>query len=433
MGISATRPGGGNDGARDLAAPDETGAGDGPHERRRLFAVLAGLYLAQGIPSYLFAAALPAILREQGVSRTAIGMLSLLMLPLILKFLWAPRVDRVRPFARAHRAGWVCITQCGMVVTFIAMTLIEPTDVGAIFAFGLVAGLLLSTQDIAADGYAARHLAPEDRPIGNAIQGGAVALGVVVGGSGGLLIYDSYGWATTMIVMAGFSVLPLAAALFMRESDAGAGASTARPSIRRFLQRRGALDVLWIALVYRASEGMVKSMEGPYLVDAGVPLDTIGYLSGGGALTVGLGGSALAALLLRRHGCARLLVLLGGLRTVCFAIFALHALGAVAGTGALFGASFFQTLIRYMEIVALYSLFMSVTSSDQPGTDFTLLACAQLIVYLTGSMIAGALADMLGYGTLFLLATTISALAVTFTWRRLSAADAGTRAADIGS
>ena len=60
------------------------------NSRMRLFAVLGGLYLAQGIPTYLFAAAIPPILREQGVSRTAIGMLSLLMLPLVLKFLWAP-------------------------------------------------------------------------------------------------------------------------------------------------------------------------------------------------------------------------------------------------------------------------------------------------------------------------------------------------------
>ena len=41
--------------------------------RKRLFVVLAGLYLAQAIPSYLFAAALPPIMREAGVSRSEIG------------------------------------------------------------------------------------------------------------------------------------------------------------------------------------------------------------------------------------------------------------------------------------------------------------------------------------------------------------------------
>ncbi len=51
---------------------------------RRLMVVLGGLYLAQGIPTYLLLVALPPIMRESGASRTAIGLFSLLMLPLIL-------------------------------------------------------------------------------------------------------------------------------------------------------------------------------------------------------------------------------------------------------------------------------------------------------------------------------------------------------------
>ena len=54
-------------------------------------------------------------------------------------------------------------------------------------------------------------------------------------------------------------------------------------------------------------------------------------------------------------------------------------------------------------------------------SDFTILSCAQLIVYLVGSMIAGRLADMLGYGVLFTLATALSAVAVVATYRMLGA------------
>lgn len=392
--------------------------------RMRLFMVLACLYLAQAIPSYLFAAAIPPILREQGVSRTAIGMIALLMLPLVLKFLWAPLVDRFRPLARAHRAGWVIITQTGVIAGIVAMMWIEPTDITGILAIGFVVSMLISTQDIATDGYAAKYLDPKDRPIGNAIQGGSVALGVVLGGTLGLLTYHHFGWQSMLGMIAAFSVIPLFAALAMRETDpaaADAQPALTRPSIMRFLRRPEARQILWIALIYRASEGLVKSMEGSYLVDAGVPLDIIGYLSGGAALTVGLGGSAVAALLLQRRGAASVLGLLGALRTVCFLIFALHAFGAVAGFWPIFGASFLQTLVRYMEIVALYSLFMAVTSSDQPGTDFTILSCAQLIVYLVGSMLAGRLADAVGYPALFTLATALSAIAVVATYHMLGA------------
>lgn len=164
----------------------------------------------------------------------------------------------------------------------------------------------------------------------------------------------------------------------------------------------------------------MKAMEGPYLVDAGVPLDVIGYISGGAAATAGLAGSA--AVLVRRAGLSATLSLLGGLRTLCFLLFALHAAGTLAGFWPLYGAAGLQSLIRYMEIVALYSLFMAVSSTEQPGTDFTTLSCAQLVVYLVGSLVSGRIADAFGYPALFGLATALSAMAVLATLALLASA-----------
>ncbi|EGP08163.1 AmpG permease [Bradyrhizobiaceae bacterium SG-6C] len=389
--------------------------------RKRLLTVLAGLYLAQAIPSYLFAAALPPIMREAGVSRTAIAYLSLWFLPLLLKFFWAPYVDRIRPFARAHRAGWVILTQSGVIISILCLIPFGPTDVGAIICVGMLGSLLISTQDIATDGYAAKYLAPEDRPVGNAIQGGSVAFGVVIGGTLGLVLYSRIGWTGMLLTIAAFSFIPLVAAFAMREADPAAESNpVGRPSLRAFFRRSEVRNVLWIALIYRMSEGLVKAMEGSYLVDAGVPLTQIGYLSGISATTAGLAGAAVAAALLQRFGTGWTLGLLGILRTICFALFTAHALGIMTGIMPIFGAAGFQTLIRYMEIVALYSLFMSVASKEQPGTDFTILACAQLIVYFAGSMISGKIVDMLGYGLLFGTASVLSFVAVIATVRILA-------------
>lgn len=384
--------------------------------RLRLFAVLAGLYLAQGIPGYLLVAAVPPILRQLGVSRTAIGLLAILMIPLTIKFLWAPVVDRVRLFAIGHRRGWILPTQLGTVLAIAGLALVEPTDIIAIFAIGLVIALLTSTQDIATDGYATLALAEADRAVGNAIQGGAVAASVIVGGTFSLILYEWFGWRTAVLAIAAISALPLVAIAFMPEdAETRRGHASARPSLARFLRRPQALAALVVALTYRASEGLVKSMEGPYLVDSGLPLSAIGYLSGISAATAGIAGSAIAALLVRRSGTSGALLLLGGLRTLCFLLFTLHAMGQLGGLWMLLGAAGFQTLIRYMEIVALYSLFMSVASRDQPGTDFTVLACAQVVVYLAGSMAAGMIADRFGYGALFAAATLLSGGAVFLT------------------
>lgn len=55
---------------------------------------------------------------------------------------------------------------------------------------------------------------------------------------------------------------------------------------------------------------------------------------------------------------------------------------------------------------------MAVASSDQPGTDFTVLTCAQLTIYLIGSLVSGRLADAFGYGALLRLAAALSGIAV---------------------
>ncbi|MEH0070935.1 hypothetical protein V6L77_12375 [Pannonibacter sp. Pt2-lr] len=49
---------------RDAPAPQSQNT-PAEKSRIRLYVTLAGLYLAQGIPTYLIAAALPPVLREQ--------------------------------------------------------------------------------------------------------------------------------------------------------------------------------------------------------------------------------------------------------------------------------------------------------------------------------------------------------------------------------
>jgi PAT family beta-lactamase induction signal transducer AmpG len=379
-------------------------------ESPRLYAVLAGLYLAQGIPTYLLLVALPPLMRESGASRTAIGLFSLLMIPLIVKFAVAPLVDRYPLVAHwGHRRGWVIVTQLLVSTGIASMALVEPSNAGALFAICLTITMLTSLQDIATDGYAVQNLTDKTRSIGNAIQAGAVAFGVIIGGTMALVLFHELGWRPTILIVAALSLLPLLAGLWMQEPQKPSEAmNKPRASLKRFFLQPNAWLILGFALTYRASEGLVRGMEGTYLVDMGLPLSWIGYLSGGAAATAGLIGAALAALLIRGFGLTATLVLLGFLRTLCFLIFAFNAAEIWPGFTTAMSVSAFQTFLRYMELVAIYSLFMKVSSPGQPGTDFTILACAELLVYLVGTSTAGFIADTLGYVDLFSIATAIS-------------------------
>ena len=388
----------------------------------RLMLVLLGLYVSQSIPLYLFSAALPAILREIGVSRTSIGLLSILALPWIVKFLWAPLVDRYalwRPLGR--RRSWIIPLQASIIVLVLLLAQFSPAEnIAALFVIGALIAVLSATQDAAADGYAVERLAPAERSIGNAIQGGAVAIGVIAGGVGTLLLYDRIGWegALTIIGFVAFlAALPLA---LMQEGEMeDEAASAPRASLRNFFARADARGALAFCLLYRGSEGLVKGMEQPFLVDSNLSLTAVGLVSGGSAATVGLVGSVLAAVVIRKLGLRPCLWGLGLGRTVIYAGFTLFAALQIGGTVTLIGLALLHTLSRYMEIVALYSLFMGLCSRHQAATDFTLLSCAQLLVYMGGAMVSGAVADAVGYANLFAIGTALSFAGIVLAMRQI--------------
>jgi RhtX/FptX family siderophore transporter len=400
-------------------------------QRWRLFLSLLGLYVAQGIPMYLFAAALPAILREDGMSRSVIGMVGILMAPLMLKFLWAPLVDRT-PFrllglARlGHRRSWILPAQLGMIGLLVLFAFLPPTDMWVVLGLGFCMMLLSSTQDIATDGYATERLKASERGRGNAIQGGSVAIGVVIGSSLTLYLYSQFGWTPTILTLAGLSALTLLSTLLMDETRTDASspppaAATAAPSLRAALKDPVTYSVLGFALIYRASEGLTKAMEKPFLVDNGLSLEVIGYLSGASAATAGLFGAVVAAWTIRRYGLWHTILGLGLLRSVVFLGCGIYAALGLQMHTLLIGLIVSNTVSRYMEVVALYTLFMGAAAKERAGTDFTLLSCAQLFIFMAGSLISGVLADATGYVGLFAVATLLSVLSLWAAMRRVPA------------
>lgn len=395
---------------------------------RRVWLVLLSLYVAQAIPVYLVAAALPPIFRARGIDLVSIGSIGILMLPWILKFLWAPYVDRFYLSALGKRRSWIVPMQLVSVAVILFLSGLTPEDnLAVFFPVLMLLAICAATQDIATDGYAVEHLPKDQQPLGNAIQGGSVAAGVLIGGSLTLLVYDAQGWSValqTAATLAGLCVLPI---LFVSEEvglrDRAAKSLREVPSLLRFITRPYALALLGFALIFRLPEGLVKGMEQAFLVDQGFSLSRIGLISGGAAALVGLGGSAVAVIVIKLFGLKAFFWTIGTTRTLCFAgyaAFANHLFGtSELAVGVLIGLSAFNTFIRYMELVGLYTAFMRFASLDQAGTDFTLLSCSNLLVYMIGSMAAGVIGQVFGFSFLFTLATGLSVVSILIAMRWL--------------
>src|ERR1700749_3686652 len=118
--------------------------------------VLSMLFLgfSARLPFYLVFSTLSAWLRQEGVQRSTIGMLSWVGILYSIKFLWAPVVDRVAPpFLHriiARRRGWMLLAQLGLAVGLFKLSLSDPADGVRNVALGaLFVAFCAATQDIA--------------------------------------------------------------------------------------------------------------------------------------------------------------------------------------------------------------------------------------------------------------------------------------------
>ena len=111
---------------------------------------LSSLYLVQGLPFGFQAAALPAFLRESGVSLTEIGFLDLLALPWLLKALWSPVVDRFGSSRWGRRRSWILPLQLLLAVVCVGCSF-APPDRALALLLGLIfsANLVAATLDVA--------------------------------------------------------------------------------------------------------------------------------------------------------------------------------------------------------------------------------------------------------------------------------------------
>ncbi|RPH53641.1 MFS transporter, partial [bacterium] len=174
------------------------------------FTLISTLYVSQAIPLGFFIVAVPAILRSQGLSLEGVGLLSAIAFPWLIKFLWAPLVDRFGSERRGHFRSWILPLQTLSVLTVVGISLL---DLSSQFLPLVLAGaafmLLAATQDVATDGLSVRILRHDERGPGNGIQVGGYYLGQIVGGGLMLIAFHRFGWTAAVLAMAAFLALPL--------------------------------------------------------------------------------------------------------------------------------------------------------------------------------------------------------------------------------
>lgn len=373
--------------------------------RTRKLALLSSLYFSQGLPYGFFVYALPALLRQSGVSLVVIGWSNLLALPWALKFFWAPLLDRYGSRRLGQRRGWILPLQAGAIVMLLAMGGVGlHSGLLILAALILLTNLVAATQDIATDGLAVGLLSTEERGLGNSIQVAAYRVGMILGGGVLLLVIGRLGWLPSFLYLAALLALASIPILRYREPLPAAGAE--RGSFGEELGRLGGdlMEALlrpamipWLLLlvIYKGGDAIASGMITPFLVDVQVTMQQIGWMS-----IVGSGSSILGAfaggLAITRLGRRRGLLLLGIVQALPLMGFFLAAHGWTS-LPYLFFLNVAEQFTGTMATVAVFTAMMDVCRPGLGGTDYTLQASVVVVAQICARKLSGDLATVLGH------------------------------------
>ncbi|NDW21912.1 AmpG family muropeptide MFS transporter [Alteromonas hispanica] len=120
--------------------------------------------IASGFPWIMIGSVLSAWLKDDGLSRSAIGLFGIIFATYSINFLWSPLVDRLKPPILGQRKGWIFSMQIGIVACCIAMSqLTTSSHLFYIALVGLFTAIFSATQDIAIDGFRIDCIAEDDK------------------------------------------------------------------------------------------------------------------------------------------------------------------------------------------------------------------------------------------------------------------------------
>lgn len=376
----------------------------------RTLSVVGVLYAVQFVPAIFIFMALPIIMREAGHSATNIGLVQLVGLPYVLKFLWAPLIDRFKP-GRHRYKSWIAILSVIHVSALLVLSTLDPSGpIVPLFIVLLIAVTAVSTQDVAVDALVISLLRPEERAMGASFQTLGVYVAAVVGAFGFLQVYNLFGWSVALLALVVLFSVPLLSLLLVEEPRRSPDAAPVnlKNVARFFVQPRmgrwlSLLATIRLPLIFASLP--IRLM----MVDEGMSTEEIALWFG----LIAMSAAGTAAMVF------------GPMMRKLSQPFALH-LVALANISVLvlvyFLAASLPDSIRY----AIVAVWVAVATTDvlllrgamdkvrpeSPGFDFSVQVALFTLLAMVVNPVAGVIIDEFGYESVFMVAVLLALLPI---------------------
>lgn len=395
---------------------------------RRAFATpsaftLLVLGFGSGLPFLLIASmTLATRLRDVGLDLGSIGLISLASFFYLLKFAWAPLIDRYAfPLTAflGRRRSWLIASQLLVAASLAALALMRPElGVGGLVAWVLVGSFAGATQDSVVDAYRI-EIAPESAQAALAATYTlGYRFGLIVGGAGALYIADFDGWRDAYLWMAALMLLPIATTVFCREPIAPEATVVRRidfagafwqPFSSYFRNNGVVLGLVLLAFVglFKFPDQVIGVMSGPFYLDSGFDKSDIATVSKLFGIWMGIAGAFAGGMAVAAFGFRRMLLVaaLGvALSNLAFLLMAHYPSQLWAFYAAILADNLFQGFAG----VVLIAFMSALTDRNFTATQFALLVSLANLPGKFAGGISGYVVEATSYSAFF----TMSALTV---------------------
>jgi PAT family beta-lactamase induction signal transducer AmpG len=424
-------------GTSETSAPAPTPAPAAKPRLREIVAspkmpVIMVLGAASGFPNQITESTLQAWLKDFHVSNTTIGVFSYVALPYLLKFLWAPLLDRYPLPLLDRRRGWMLVFQLAIAAAIAVLAFQDPAQSLALVAACATAIVFFSaSQDVVIDAWRTDVAQPAERGLAAAANNLGYRTAAWLAFAFSLVLADAFGWRSALLAVAGAMALFALATWFApspacRTPPPATLAESIRQPLRELLGSPGALGFIALIMLFKIGDAFALKLFTPFLMDVGFTKTEIGLIAKAVLTTAAIVGAVLGGVWMVQLGLLRSMLIFGVMQAITNLLYWLLALTGKS-YALMIAAAFLDNLAGAMGNIAVVALIMALCDARYSAFQYALLSVIALLPRYALGYPAGWVADHGGWPAYYLVSFAIGLPGLGCVWwlrARIRALDA---------
>lgn len=377
------------------------------------FFLLLSLYITQFLGLSFFTEAFIAILRKNGMPLENLGIVYMLGLFWVIRFLWAPIIDKINIKKIGHYRFWLILAQVIMTISLISTSFLDINkELNLILLFAIVFSFFSATQDIALDALVYKTLNKYDRPLGNAIKVSGGLIGTVIGGGVALTIYSYIGWQKTLLLLVFFTLIAVIQLLIFKEPIKDKKAERKVFVLKEFYNFwKSKNRKVWLIFIFLfpSAIGSAHGIISPILVDSNWALKDIGIIVHIFGYSLGIIASFITPWLIKKIGKKKVLNLcaIGQSTGILLLLTIIHGYSSQINVILIIGIIF---LFYTPGMTVISTLMMDEIDSDNPASQYAIQHSVFMFSGLIFASLSVLLSGSFGYENIIIVIALISVI-----------------------